>query len=177
VDGIAAGFGDSSRNSLPTSKLRVALFHVTQPLHEHLDRNVFVVSEQVALCTVPPEIDKRISVGGDSGETGEDVAEAISGISPSMKVGESERGRNMRMAKMDTGTYLFSRKIFSPPPPIHASAPSPPIPEPPGARDRSRSLPVTFYVASAETRDRRRSVTERNRKAWKARKRAHLLCC
>jgi hypothetical protein len=31
--------------------------------------------------------------------------------------------------------HLFSKKIFSPPPPIHASAPSPPIPEPPGASD------------------------------------------
>jgi hypothetical protein len=41
--------------------------------------------------------------------------------------------------------HLFNKKIFSPPPPIHASAPSPPIPDPPGASDRSSSLPVTFY--------------------------------
>jgi hypothetical protein len=63
-----------------TSKLRVSLLHVAQPLHEHFHRDVIIVSEEVSLCAVPRKVDERVGVGRDSCEAGEDVADA--GVSP-----------------------------------------------------------------------------------------------
>jgi hypothetical protein len=57
-----------------TSELCVALLHVAQALHEHLDRDIFIVGEQMPLSTVPGKVDERIGVRSDTSETSEDVA-------------------------------------------------------------------------------------------------------
>jgi hypothetical protein len=64
--------------SSPTSKLRVPLLHIAQPLHEHLDRDVIVISEEVSLCAVPRKVDERVGIGRDSCEASEDVAGRVS---------------------------------------------------------------------------------------------------
>lgn len=67
---------DISRRAVRhTAILGVALLHVAQALDEHLDWDVLVVGEQVALCAVARKVDERVGIRRDTSEAGEDIAE------------------------------------------------------------------------------------------------------
>lgn len=66
VEGLKAGEGtEGARRAERTTELSIPLLHITQPLCEQFDGNVFIVLQQVFLCHRPRKVDERVGVRGD----------------------------------------------------------------------------------------------------------------
>jgi hypothetical protein len=66
-------FGKESKQRI-TSKLCITLFHIAQPLREQLNRDIFIVHQQMFLRCCPRKIDKRIGISSQACYSSNDIS-------------------------------------------------------------------------------------------------------